>query len=97
MNGFIIMAIEGSEGSLGGLVSQSDDLHNLNSIIESALYRAEDCSSDPVCYYSEGQGVSNLNLAACHTCCLLPETSCEQFNVFLDRQLLISADFGYFK
>jgi len=97
MNGFMIMAIEGSEGSLGGLVSQSNNLGNLNSIIQSALQRALDCSSDPVCYHSEGQGVNNLNLAACHTCCLLPETSCEQFNVFLDRQLLVSGDFGYFK
>ncbi len=97
MNGFMIMAIEGSAGSLGGLVSQSDDLKNLNGIIKSALKRAQDCSTDPVCYYSEGQGVNNLNLAACHTCCLLPETSCEQFNVFLDRQLLIDEQFGYFR
>lgn len=97
MNGFMIMAIEGSEGSLGGLVSQSNDLNNLNSIILSALQRAQDCSSDPVCFHSEGQGVNNLNLAACHTCCLLPETSCEQFNVFLDRQLLVNTDYGYFK
>lgn len=96
MNGFMIMAIEGSAGSLGGLVSQSDDLENLNAIIKSALMRAEDCSTDPVCYYSEGQGVNNLNLAACHTCCLLPEISCEEFNVFLDRQLLINKEFGYF-
>jgi hypothetical protein len=97
MNGFMIMAIEGTEGSLGGLVSQSNNLDNLTAIIRSALNRAEDCSSDPVCYHSEGQGVNNLNLAACHTCCLLPETSCEQFNVFLDRQLLIHPDYGYFK
>lgn len=97
MNGFMIMAIEGTEGSLGGLVSQSNDLDNLTALIRSALNRAEDCSSDPVCYHSEGQGVNNLNLAACHTCCLLPETSCEQFNVFLDRQLLVHPDYGYFK
>lgn len=89
MNGFLIMAIEGSEGSLGGLVSQSNDIQNLKKIIKSALKRSEDCSSDPVCYYSEGQGVSNLNLAACHSCTLLPETSCEEFNCFLDRKLLI--------
>lgn len=97
MNGFMIMAIEGSAGSLGGLVSQSDDLKNLNAIIKSALKRAQDCSTDPVCYYSEGQGVNNLNLAACHSCCLLPEISCEEFNVFLDRQLLIDEGFGYFR
>jgi len=95
MYGFMIMAIEGSAGSLGGLVSQSDDLENLNKIIKSALRRSQDCSTDPVCYHSEGQGVNNLNLAACHNCCLLPEISCEQFNVFLDRRLLIDKEFGF--
>jgi hypothetical protein len=29
-----------------------------------------------------------MNLAACHCCGLLPETSCELFNALLDRTLL---------
>jgi hypothetical protein len=39
-------------------------------------------------------------LAACHGCALLPETSCEEFNRFLDRGLVIGTfdkpDLGYF-
>lgn len=97
MLGFMITAIEGSEGSLGGLVSQCDDLENLNRIINSAIERAKDCSSDPICENSDGQGVENLNLAACYSCTLLPDISCEMFNSFLDRKLLIDKNFGFFK
>lgn len=97
MFGFMIMAIEGTEGSLGGLVSQCDDLNNLNRIIKSALQRSKDCSSDPICENSDGQGVENLNLAACYSCSLLPDISCEMFNSFLDRRLLIAKNFGFFK
>jgi len=97
MLGFMILAIEGTEGSLGGLVSQCDNLDNLNRIINSAIERAKDCSSDPICENSDGQGVENLNLAACYSCALLPDISCEMFNSFLDRKLLIDKDFGFFK
>ena len=31
----------------------------------------------------------SLNLAACHACVLLPETSCELGNTILDRAMLI--------
>ena len=31
-----------------------------------------------------------LNGAACHGCLLVPETSCEQRNEFLDRALVVS-------
>lgn len=97
MFGFMIMAIEGSEGSLGGLVSQCDDIDNLNQIIKSALERAKDCSSDPICENSDGQGIENLNLAACYSCALLPDISCEEFNCFLDRRILIDSYNGFFK
>lgn len=96
MFGLMIMAIEGSEGSLGGLVSQCDNIDNLNRIINSALERAKDCSSDPICWNSDRQGVENLNLAACYSCALLPDISCEEFNCFLDRRLLIDDALGFF-
>ena len=35
------------------------------------------------------KGTDNANLAACHGCVLLPETSCETENRFLDRGLLV--------
>jgi len=97
MVGFMIMAIEGSEGSLGGLVNQCEDIDNLSQIIRSALERAKDCSSDPICENSDGQGAENLNLAACYSCTLLPDISCEEFNCFLDRRILIDSDNGFFK
>ena len=55
-----------------------------------AVEGSRTCSNDPVCISTEqGQGRDALNLAACHACALLPETSCEEFNVFLDRAMII--------
>jgi hypothetical protein len=96
MNGFLISAYDGTDGYLGGLSKLCNNIENLNKIIQSALNRAKNCSLDPICYESEGQGIAQLNLAACHSCTLLPETSCEHGNLFLDRKLVIDEEFGYF-
>ena len=86
----------GSLGGVGGLVSRK----RLRPAIEEMLARAAWCSSDPLCGESEGSGVNSLNLAACHACCLLPETSCEEMNVLLDRALVLgvpgTVGLGYF-
>ncbi len=97
MCGFLISAFDGTNGYLGGLSNLCNDLENLNKILNSAIFRATDCSSDPICIESEGQGVGQLNLAACHSCTLVPEITCELSNLYLDRKLLISLEFGYFK
>lgn len=97
MHGFLISAFDGTDGYLGGLSNLCNDQENLGKIIESAIFRATDCSSDPICIESEGQGVGQLNLAACHSCTLTPETSCELSNLYLDRNLVIHNEFGYFK
>ena len=97
MHGFMVSAFDGTDGYLGGLANLCDNLDNFDKIIVSAINRAKDCSSDPICMESEGQGVSQLNLAACHSCSLLPEVSCELSNLFLDRKLLVDETFGYFK
>ena len=96
MNGVLIYTIAGSEGSYGGLTSLCDD-NKISKLIQSAIMRAKDCATDPICYHTTGQGVGNLNLSACFSCSLLPETSCEMFNSFLDRRLLIDDGYGYFK
>lgn len=96
MNGVLIYTIAGSEGSYGGITSICDD-ERIGKLIESAIIRAVDCATDPICYHTHGQGVANLNLSACFSCTLLPETSCEMFNCFLDRRILIDKDYGYFK
>lgn len=97
MNGFLISAYDGTDGYLGGLTKLCNNLDKLQKIITSALQRAKDCSLDPICYENEGQGVAQLNLSACHSCTLVPDTSCEMSNLFLDRRLVIDKDFGYFK
>lgn len=96
MNGVLIYTIAGSEGSYGGITSICDD-DRIGKLIESAMIRAIDCATDPICYHTHGQGVANLNLSACFSCTLLPETSCEKFNCYLDRRILVDKDYGYFK
>ena len=89
MHGILIYTAAGdSEGTMGGLVKQGE-AKRLEKIIQRALQDAMWCSADPICIESPGQGTDNSNLAACHNCCLLPETSCEQGNRFLDRALLV--------
>ena len=85
---FIYTASGDCEGTLGGLVRQgrSDTFPN---ILRKAIANAQICSNDPVCIMSRGQGRDSLNLAACHACCLLPETCCEERNGFLDRAMII--------
>ena len=100
MQGILIYTASGdSEGTLGGLVRQGLPGF-LDFTIERAIQRIGWCSSDPVCIESTGQGSSNANLAACHGCVLLPETSCETGNRVLDRGLLIGTpnnpDGGFF-
>jgi hypothetical protein len=90
MNGILIYTSSSdSEGTLGGLVEKGDSTI-LNSIVEKALSKARWCSSDPLCIEeTNGKGFMGVNLAACHSCALLPETSCCNMNKFLDRGLVI--------
>lgn len=87
--GVLIFTADGdSEGSLGGLVQQGEPNRLFPAII-AALETANWCSNDPVCSELEAQGVMGLNKAACHSCTLVSETSCENNNLLLDRKLLI--------
>jgi hypothetical protein len=98
MQGILIYTIAGSEGSYGGLVSVGRR-GELSGLLRSALNRARyDCAADPICWQTgpEGQGPGGLNLAACASCTLLPETSCEEFSSLLDRKLVVDPAFGYF-
>ncbi|MBD0831299.1 DUF1998 domain-containing protein [Aestuariibaculum sediminum] len=96
MSGVLIYTAEGSEGSMGGLVSQGEPEKILD-IIRKGLERSQNCSSDPLCWESEGQGVFDLNLAACFSCSLVAETACEEMNLGLDRRVLIDEEFGFLK
>jgi len=79
----------GSEGTLGGLVEQGRDLRL-------HLRRAFDlgvlCSNDPVCAgHSPEKDFAERYLegAACHGCLHIAECSCERFNRYLDRALVV--------
>ena len=92
MAGFLIYTSSGdAEGTLGGLVRMGNAA-NFEPLFRRALENATWCSADPVCSETGdygGQGPDSCNLAACHNCCLVPETSCEEFNRFLDRCLVV--------
>lgn len=89
MSGIFIYTASGdAEGTLGGLVRQGRQ-DAFTKIFNKAIDIAKTCSNDPVCILSHGQGRDSLNLAACHACTLIPETSCEEFNIFLDRGIVI--------
>jgi hypothetical protein len=95
MSGLLIYTAEGSEGSMGGLVSQGEPQKVLE-IIKRGLERSVNCSSDPLCWESDGQGIFDLNLSACFSCSLVAETACEEMNLGLDRRVLVDEEFGYF-
>lgn len=85
MCGILLYTAAGDvDGSMGGLVAQGQQ-GRLETLVHNALLTAQWCSSDPVCRESDGQGSNGLNLACCHACGLLPETSCEFGNRLLDR------------
>ena len=100
MAGILIYTAAGdSEGTMGGLVRMGEP-DKLGTVVLEALRKSRWCSADPVCIESEGQGPGNCNRAACHSCGLLPETSCEVQNRLLDRAMLIGTlvdpEIGYF-
>lgn len=100
MTGFLVYtASTDAAGSLGGVTALLDE-DKLRDSILSALGAAAWCSADPLCIESDASGVDSLNLAACHNCLLLPETSCEEQNVFLDRGMMVGTldnrGLGYF-
>ncbi|MFI8943998.1 DrmB family protein [Streptomyces syringium] len=84
----IYTATSDSAGSLGGLVAQGES-DRLAQAVCSAVHRAEWCSADPLCVETETSGAGGTNMAACHACVMLPETSCEHNNGLLDRALLV--------
>ena len=77
-----------SEGSLGGLIDLGTP-ERLGGLLQDALRDITRCSSDPLCASHDPRRHQSSNGAACHACVLVPETSCEAFNSWLDRSLLV--------
>jgi hypothetical protein len=78
-----------AQGTLGGLVYAARDIRRH---LARACQLATLCSNDPVCSsHTPGHGsVEQLSGSACHGCLYISETSCEQFNRYLDRSLVVS-------
>jgi len=78
-----------AEGTLGGLVETAD---RLDFYLQQALAMGELCSNDPVCAQHRPDSAEEeryLLGAACHGCVLLPESSCERRNEYMDRALVV--------
>lgn len=85
----IYTANAGGQGTLGGL---SNIAKRIGPIIDETFEALSICSNDPIC--SEHLPTSTeddrpLHGAVCHSCLLVPETSCEARNGRLDRALLV--------
>jgi hypothetical protein len=80
-------ASTGAQGTLGGLLGM---LPRLGAIAVRALDALALCSGDPICAEHDPDDHADdraLSGAACHSCLLVPETSCESRNLYLDRAL----------
>ncbi|OVE75065.1 hypothetical protein BVX95_00400 [archaeon D22] len=87
----IYTATPDSDGTLGGLQRRAmPDL--LGPTVVAAIKSLEWCSSDPLCISGQLTSPDNHSIASCHSCLMVPETSCELHNRFLDRALLVGTD-----
>jgi hypothetical protein len=90
--GYGILLYTGSpdaEGTLGGLVETG---RQIDRHLRAAIDLGRLCSNDPVCAQHDPQNQHErrfLHGAACHGCLLIAETSCEQYNDFLDRAFVV--------
>jgi hypothetical protein len=89
-----------SDGTLGGLARQGEK-KNIVRVFEESLAAMMWCSSDPLCIEGVHATSEPASGSACHACLLVSETSCEEFNAFLDRALLVGTpsqpEIGYFQ
>lgn len=79
----------GSEGTLGGLVEEG---RRIRHHLREAWDLGRLCSNDPVCAAHDPSAESSdrhTEGAACHGCLYIAECSCERFNRFLDRALVV--------
>jgi len=82
--GLLLYTVQpGGDGTLGGLISM---VPRFDQVLEAALRDLGTCSNDPLCEQSPQLGAEG---AACYSCVLTSETSCEHRNLGLDRLLLL--------
>lgn len=82
--GLLLYTVQpGGDGTLGGLIALVEKFED---VIAAALANLDSCSNDPLCEESVREGAHG---AACYSCLLASETSCEFLNHGLDRLLLL--------
>lgn len=74
----------------GGLV-ELGNIDQLIVLMKDAFQEALVCTNDPECLNNVPAG-NNSNGAACHSCCMISETACENGNRMLDRGLIVPID-----
>lgn len=87
-----------SDGSLGGLVRQTrlainsdgSERDNFGRLLQDVIELSRICSGDPLCREHDPRRTERLNAAACHSCAMVSETSCEFGNRLLDRAMITS-------
>lgn len=75
------------EGSLGGLV-ELGNMSKFYPLLRESLESALTCTTDPECL-EKSPTTEKINGAACHSCCMISETACENGNRLLDRALVV--------
>lgn len=78
------------EGSLGGLVELGEEA-KFKKLLKAAIENALLCTTDPECS-NEKIERDSLNGSACHSCCMIAETACENGNRLLDRSFIVPLD-----
>ena len=81
----IYTVMSGEDGGMGGLTGT---VAGFEDILENAIKSVSLCSNDPLCI-EQRITEKNCNGAACHSCLLISETSCEHRNMWLDRHLIM--------
>jgi len=86
--GILLYATQpGGDGTLGGLIALASEFSR---VLNTALRNLDSCSNDPLCF-EQTPSDTHPTGAACYACLLLPETSCESRNMFLDRSILVES------
>lgn len=84
--GILLYTVQpGGDGTLGGLVALVPQFER---VLAAAFRNIDTCSNDPLCG-EERFASGKYNGAACYSCALVSETSCEVRNLGLDRNVLL--------
>ncbi len=74
----------GEDGGMGGLTGTIKTFRDITNEAETII---KICSNDPLCDDLK-KSADSINGAACYSCLLISETSCEHRNLWLDRHLI---------